>query len=227
MSSAEEDINDAETSASRIAKKRRVQRACDVCRRKKIRCDGSQMPGNKCSNCSAYNFECKYEEAAKKRGPPKGYVESLESRLDKMENLLQRLCPDADFTQELGAPIDRQSFVRDSLSRSAQNKPGTASYRPSSQLRVNALTSLEDTGEHNLEPSDDEYITTKQLQPLQDTFNELSVSYRFFGKSSAPNLVQAALDLKSEYSGTEQDQMRQRMARRRPEFWTQHAVSLA
>jgi hypothetical protein len=35
MSSAEEDINDAETSASRIAKKRRVQRACDVCRRKK------------------------------------------------------------------------------------------------------------------------------------------------------------------------------------------------
>jgi hypothetical protein len=86
---------------------------------------------------------------------------------------------------------------------------------------------LEDTGEHNLEPSDDEYITTKQLQPLQDTFNELSVSYRFFGKSSAPNLVQAALDLKSEYSGTEQDQMRQRMARRRPEFWTQHAVSLA
>jgi hypothetical protein len=29
--------------------------------------DGSQMPGNKCSNCSAYNFECKYEEAAKVR----------------------------------------------------------------------------------------------------------------------------------------------------------------
>lgn len=23
------------------------------------------MPGNKCSNCAAYNFECKYEEAAK------------------------------------------------------------------------------------------------------------------------------------------------------------------
>jgi len=83
---------------------------------------------------------------------------------------------------------------------------------------------LDDTGEHDLEPSDDEYT---KLQPIQDTFNELTVSCRFFGKSSAPNLVQAALDLKSEYSGTEQDQMRQRMARRRPEFWTQHAVSLA
>jgi hypothetical protein len=88
--------------------------------------DGSQMPGNKCSNCSAYNFECKYEEAAKVRNPSvasevfanltllsetrtpqrvrglswlgsyvkffvSSYVESLESRLEKMENLLQRV----------------------------------------------------------------------------------------------------------------------------------------
>ncbi|KAI9511917.1 fungal-specific transcription factor domain-containing protein [Russula earlei] len=224
MSSAEEDINPSETNASRSAKKRRVQRACDVCRRKKIRCDGSQMPGNKCSNCAAYNFDCKYEEAAKKRGPPKGYVESLESRLEKMETLLQRLCPDADFTQELGAPIDRQSFVRESLFRTLQNKPGTASYRPSSQLRAGALTSLDDSGDHELEPSDDECAnTTSKLKSLQDTFNDLSVSYRFFGKSSGANLVQTALDLKSEYNGTEQEYMRLRMADRRPEFWTQHS----
>jgi hypothetical protein len=35
MSSQEEDLNDTETNTSRSAKKRRVQRACDVCRRKK------------------------------------------------------------------------------------------------------------------------------------------------------------------------------------------------
>jgi hypothetical protein len=183
------------------------------------------MPGNKCSNCSAYNFECKYEEAAKKRGPPKGYVESLESRLEKMEGLLQRLCPDADFTQELGAPVDRQTFVRESLSRSLQqNKPGTASYRPSSQLRGSCLTSLDDTGDPELDPSDDEYLNApNKLQTLQQTFNDLSVSYRFLGKSSGATLVQTALDLKSEYSGTEQEHMRLRMANRRPEFWTQYS----
>ncbi|KAF8486393.1 fungal-specific transcription factor domain-containing protein [Russula ochroleuca] len=236
MSSAEEDIGDTEPNTSRSAKKRRVQRACDVCRRKKS--DGSQMPGNKCSNCAAYNFDCKYEEAAKKRGPPKGcvdcseanlylptlasrYVESLESRLEKMESLLQRLCPDADFTQELGAPIDRQTFVRDSLSRSLQNKPGTAAYRPPSQHRGGSST-FDDTADHDLDPSDDEFVPaqTVRVQSLQDTLDDLSLSHRFFGKSSGANLIQTALDLKSEYNGTEQDQS---LANRRPEFWTQHS----
>ena len=108
------------------------------------------------------------------------------------------------------------------MSRSLQNKPGTASYRPPSQLRGSGgSTSLDDTGDHDLEPSDDEYVcTTSKLQSLQETFNDLSVSYRFFGKSSGANLVRTVLDLESEYSGTEQEYM----AKRRPEFWTQHTV---
>ncbi|KAH9992246.1 fungal-specific transcription factor domain-containing protein [Russula compacta] len=221
MSSAEEDINDTEANTSRSAKKRRVQRACDVCRRKKS--DGSQMPGNKCSNCSAYNFECKYEEAAKVCTPScdialplvpilaSRYVESLESRLEKMEGLLQRLCPDADFTQELGAPIDRQTFA------------WYCFISPPSQLRGGAVTS--DAGDNDLEPSDDEYVNTSaRLRYLQDTFNDLCVSHRFFGKSSGANLVQTALDLKSEYSGSEQDKAHMRISNRRPEFWTHYTL---
>ncbi|KAH9990706.1 fungal-specific transcription factor domain-containing protein [Russula vinacea] len=193
-----------------------------MCVEEKKYSDGSQMPGNKCSNCAAYNFECKYEEAAKKRGPPKGYVESLESRLEKMESLLQRLCPDADFTQELGAPIDRQTFVRDSLSRSLQNKPGTAAYRPPSQLRGGSST-FDDTAEHELDPSDDDLLPaqTTKVQSLQETLDDLSISHRFFGKSSGASLVQTALDLKSEYNGTDQDHFT--LANRRPEFWTPHS----
>jgi hypothetical protein len=124
-----------------------------------------------------------------------------------MEGLLQRLCPDADFSQELGAPLDRQSFVRDSLSRSLQNKPG------------------DEQGDHELDASDGEYIemNSAQLQSIQETLNDLTLSYRFFGKSSGANLVQTALNLKSEYSGTEADHMRLRLVNRRPEFWTQHS----
>ncbi|KAH9983514.1 hypothetical protein BJV77DRAFT_287549 [Russula vinacea] len=93
MSSAEEDVGDVKANTS-TTKKRRFLRACDSCRRKKIRCDGSQVPGNKCSICTDYNIECQYLEHTKKRGPPKAYVETLESRLEKMERLLQRLCPE-------------------------------------------------------------------------------------------------------------------------------------
>ncbi len=73
--------------------------------------DGGQMPNNRCSNCITYNHECTYVEAAKvrsllyaksmdnsimtvnyqKRGPPKGYVEGLESRVVTMEKLLVKV----------------------------------------------------------------------------------------------------------------------------------------
>lgn len=49
------------------------------------------MTDGKCTNCMTYQYDCTYIEIAKKRGPPKGYVESLENRLEKMENLLRRV----------------------------------------------------------------------------------------------------------------------------------------
>ncbi|KAI0052329.1 hypothetical protein FA95DRAFT_1601990 [Auriscalpium vulgare] len=225
MSSADED-NTNDDNGLRSSKKRRVQRACDVCRRKKIRCDGSQMPGNRCSNCIAYNYDCSYVEAAKKRGPPKGYVESLENRLEKMEALLHRLCPDADFTQELGTPVTRANFPREGTTTT----PGDTSNTPNASASVlvsGIATSSTGVGGsagivadiEGLDPSDDEYGETQMLL-LQQSFNEMSVSYRFFGKSSGARLVQTALDLKSEYSGKTRDKFS--MATRRPEFWMLH-----
>ncbi|KAJ7836530.1 fungal-specific transcription factor domain-containing protein [Mycena leptocephala] len=92
-------MSNDEQDAEGQSKKRRIQRACDICRRKKS--DGAQMPGNRCSNCIAYSFECSYVEAAKKRGPPKGYVESMEIRIEKIERLLQTLLPEADLARVL------------------------------------------------------------------------------------------------------------------------------
>jgi hypothetical protein len=85
----------------------------------------------------------------------------------------------------------------------------------------------DEQGDHELDASDGEYIemNSAQLQSIQETLNDLTLSYRFFGKSSGANLVQTALNLKSEYSGTEADHMRMRVVNRRPEFWTQHSVS--
>jgi hypothetical protein len=118
--------------------------------------------------------------------------------------------------------------MRQSVSRSLQTTPGTASYRPPSRLRGPSSTSLDDSGEREPEGSDDdEYIViSSRIKSLQETFSDLSVSYRFFGKSSGVSLVQTALDLKSEYNGTEAEEMSRRMVNRRPEFWVEHAVRL-
>lgn len=45
--------------------------ACDMCRKKKIKCDG-KMP--KCSHCINYKTECIFTQVEKKRNPPKGLV---------------------------------------------------------------------------------------------------------------------------------------------------------
>ena len=50
-------------------KRRRIARACDMCRKKKIKCDG-KMP--KCGHCTNYKTECIFTQVEKKRNPPKG-----------------------------------------------------------------------------------------------------------------------------------------------------------
>ncbi|KAK9719077.1 hypothetical protein K7432_005056 [Basidiobolus ranarum] len=66
-------------------KRQRVSKACDNCRRRKVRCDGTQPI---CSNCRTIGTTCSYNDATKKRGPPKGYIEAIENRLHRMEHIL-------------------------------------------------------------------------------------------------------------------------------------------
>ncbi|KAJ7905569.1 fungal-specific transcription factor domain-containing protein [Mycena olivaceomarginata] len=88
--------NDESTS-----KKRRTPGACDFCKRRKIRCDSGQMPGNRCTNCMASALDCTHIETMKTLVSAKGYVESLETRLEKMEKLLNKLLPGIDLTEQL------------------------------------------------------------------------------------------------------------------------------
>ncbi|KAI9284826.1 fungal-specific transcription factor domain-containing protein [Umbelopsis sp. AD052] len=74
------------TDNSAGAKRKRLTQACDVCRRKKIKCDGAKPA---CANCVRMKQECSYLPSNKKRGPRQGYIELLEKRLDKMEKMLQ------------------------------------------------------------------------------------------------------------------------------------------
>ncbi|OAD77566.1 Zn(2)-C6 fungal-specific transcription factor [Phycomyces blakesleeanus NRRL 1555(-)] len=65
-------------------KRVRATQACVLCRKKKIKCDGTKP---ECLHCQAANMNCEYTES-KKRGPRKGYVQVLEERLLQMESRL-------------------------------------------------------------------------------------------------------------------------------------------
>ena len=56
-------------------RRKRVSRACDRCRSKKDRCDGSRPT---CLACQTSGTVCSYDPSAKKRGLPEGYVRGLE-----------------------------------------------------------------------------------------------------------------------------------------------------
>ncbi|CAO3637043.1 unnamed protein product [Cunninghamella echinulata] len=65
-------------------KRVKVTLACAVCRKKKVKCDGVQPT---CSRCHTMGFDCHYSDPPKKRGPPKGQVEIIESRAHRIESL--------------------------------------------------------------------------------------------------------------------------------------------
>lgn len=47
-------------------KQRRLQGSCDLCRRKKVKCDSAKMPGFRCSNCIAFGSACTHLHVAQR-----------------------------------------------------------------------------------------------------------------------------------------------------------------
>ena len=64
----------------------KVSRACDECRRKKIRCDAlDETGGAKCGPCVRTGSKCAFSRQPLKRGPSKGYIKELAERLNTLE----------------------------------------------------------------------------------------------------------------------------------------------
>ncbi|KAI1215065.1 N-terminal binuclear Zn cluster-containing protein [Annulohypoxylon truncatum] len=101
------------------AKRRRIARACDMCRKKKIKCDG-KLPA--CTHCINYKTDCVFTQVEKKRNPPKGakYIEGLENRLGRMESLLRLsgLLGDDDESTDL-ATLEKRLSEKHQQSRQA------------------------------------------------------------------------------------------------------------
>ncbi|KAL9603261.1 MAG: hypothetical protein Q9219_001282 [cf. Caloplaca sp. 3 TL-2023] len=127
------------------AKRRRIARACDMCRKKKIKCDG-KLPA--CTHCINYKTECIFTHVEKKRAPPKGakYIEGLENRLGRMEALLKLsgLLSDEDVDRtDLGTlekKLADKAFQRSNEGSPAHSPGSTSVEQPPATLSPHGPT---------------------------------------------------------------------------------------
>ncbi|KAI8576634.1 hypothetical protein K450DRAFT_255980 [Umbelopsis ramanniana AG] len=79
-------------------KRIKISRACDECRKRKVKCDGAQP----CYRCRKSETPCIFVKSAPRRGPPKQYVELLETRLRMVEKALTFLEKSNDEHRAMG-----------------------------------------------------------------------------------------------------------------------------
>ncbi|OBZ76527.1 Transcriptional activator protein acu-15 [Grifola frondosa] len=70
--------------------RRRVWRACESCRRKKIKCDGMEPT---CSQCATSKSQCTWLQTKDRAALSRHYVQELEARLLHMESLFHQVAP--------------------------------------------------------------------------------------------------------------------------------------
>jgi hypothetical protein len=73
------ETNGQEAQNESAAKAKRI--ACVLCRKRKLKCDGTRPT---CGTCKRLSHDCAYDEVRKKSGPKRGYVKLLEQRLRRL-----------------------------------------------------------------------------------------------------------------------------------------------
>jgi len=102
----------------------RASKACDNCRQVRRKCEPN-VPGGPCKSCAAASIECIFSQPSRQRGPPKGYLRTVESRLHEMEatlGLIQSI-PDLNV-QSLLEDISQDPYAKHILDRVRQSPFG-------------------------------------------------------------------------------------------------------
>ncbi|KAG9241649.1 fungal-specific transcription factor domain-containing protein [Calycina marina] len=161
--------------------------ACIICRKRKLRCDGTKPS---CSTCTRLGHSCAYDEVRRKSGPKRGYVKALEERLKRLETLLRTQNAPATpevlptiFTCAAGlAPVPTGDL---GMSNSNVTMPATECWRYNGESPPQALDNMGFTDGMDLNIGlDDNTFTWEMIGlgleeplPYQDTIDELHQIY--------------------------------------------------
>lgn len=180
------------------SKRRRIPRACDMCRKKKVKCDGKTPT---CTHCFNYGRECIYTHVEKKRSPPRGlkYTNALEKRLERMEKLLRLsgLVTEADLTSRDLVQLERKlkSAVKKNLRRQGSKSSDPEHSQAGSEREStpdsgdsDALTGDGESSDGETSEPEPEQQANKEVEALSDMMCSLLTNNagetRYIGSSS-------------------------------------------
>ncbi|KAJ7650987.1 fungal-specific transcription factor domain-containing protein [Roridomyces roridus] len=152
-----------------------ASRSCDLCRQRKVRCDGETIPQKPCRECLVHGERCTYTDPApRKRGP--------KTRNTAVEELKQKV---ADLEAKLARSPLQSTFDTSSESHSS------VSEEPEKESVVVPQEAEEDISEE----------LTERFRNWQICNGFFRFQHRVFASASNANLLKIALSVRERYLG--------------------------
>ncbi|TFY83848.1 hypothetical protein EWM64_g177 [Hericium alpestre] len=166
--------------------RRRVWRACESCRRKKIKCDGTEPT---CSQCAASGSQCTWLQTKDRAALSRHYVQELEARLLHMESLFSQIAP---VLGQLGQiPSDAPNIQVPQGAASLANAASVASVIQS-LVDKDKVHQTSTTDSHS---TPDSSTSVKVEDDVSDSLGQLTLDehghMRWIGGSSTMSLIQS------------------------------------
>ncbi|KAG6378488.1 hypothetical protein JVT61DRAFT_12748 [Boletus reticuloceps] len=164
--------------------RRRVWRACESCRRKKIKCDGCEPT---CAQCQSSGSLCTWLQTKDRAALSRHYVQELEARLLHMESIFSQITP---VLEQLGPSLG----ITSASSSSATGNAGEGGLPPASAV-LQAISSKAAADSRTEDSSSPESSSVKMEDDFSESFGQLALDdhghLRWIGGSSTMSLIQS------------------------------------
>ncbi|KAJ7904289.1 fungal-specific transcription factor domain-containing protein [Mycena olivaceomarginata] len=160
--------------------RRRVWRACESCRRKKIKCDGCEPT---CSQCSASGSQCTWLQTKDRAALSRHYVQELEARLLHMESLFSQITPVLD---QIGPLPNGAAIAELAAAGSAVSALSGSDATPSATVLPRSIPPKDRPSSVPIKAEEDD---------VSESFGQLALDeyghMRWIGGSSTMSLIQS------------------------------------
>ncbi|KAJ7857541.1 fungal-specific transcription factor domain-containing protein [Mycena leptocephala] len=189
-------------SAEKQVKRRRLHGSCDTCKKKKIRCNSSEMPGERCTNCVTSKIECTHTGSKGSEQPTVHSWNTAQEHVAKVLSTSTVYIPPNDPNVSHAMLVEVAKYAREleetvaGLRRTVaalqrEQSPSNATSRsesttsPDSTALILSSTPGSETRDSSVDPDE------PMANLIQSSFEKVQ---RYFGGCLGPQFLKAAAE---------------------------------